>query len=274
MQNLDKSTIYPSFVNTSYSPQLDTSTLNISSNVNSMQDISVALDNMPQAPTMTSIITPLVMPTNMNEIQPLYPNLDIQANHTLQDYPQESKYSFFYAPYNDFQIYHIICEEMPLSFEFVSQLISNTENNSNDYMIFYHEQPETKKIYQITCEMVSHKYLNKIIYGIQFTRIEHQQHQQQEFSKRHQGNLKFHLKKDLIHYLAPKQTYDQNYLKGFIQDCYTYKNMINSNTDTLNHFQQYDANALPSDQFFTSQQDNSYGEDNHNQGYYNNNYLK
>ena len=130
-------------------------------------------------------------------------------------------------------------------------------------MTFYHEQPETMKIYQVTCEMVSHtsifQFLNKIIYGIQFTQIENQQ---QEFSKRHQDNLKFHLKKDLIHYLAPKQTYDQNYqnyLRGFTQDCCSHKNMINSNTDALNHFQQYNANVLPSDQSFISQQDNSYG---------------
>src|SRR5436305_5930370 len=125
-------------------------------------------------------------------------------------------------------MYHISCEEIPLSFELVSQLISNTNNNSvydcaqpNNIYIFYHEQPEIKKIYQITCEMISHtfmfQFLNKTIFGIRFTRMENQQ---QEFSKMHQDNLRFHLKKDLIHYLAPNQIYEQNdnLYRGFIQD--------------------------------------------------------
>src|SRR5689334_14911714 len=104
---------------------------------------------------------------------------------------------------------------MPLSFESVSKLISSTDNNSNNsnnIYVFYYEQHETKKIYQITCEMISHtfmfQFLNKIIYGIQYVQIDHQQ---QEFSKKHQENLKFHLKKHLVHYLAPKQSYGRRY---------------------------------------------------------------
>src|SRR4051794_7394059 len=217
--------------NTSYDYQLDT-TLDISSNVNAAQSISV-VDDMSQVPT-TPTITSLTTPFNMNENQSLCPNLNIQAmtpDPTLQPmqdyqaphllaYPQEtSKYSFFYAPCNDLQMYHIICEEMPLTFELVSQLINNTDNNlmnnyvqSNNTYVFYHEQPEIKKIYQVTCEMVSNtfifQFLSKIIYGIQFIQIEHQQHQ--EFSKVHQENLKLHLKKDLIHYLAPNQAYERD----------------------------------------------------------------
>jgi hypothetical protein len=136
--------------------------------------------------------------------------------------------------------------------------------------VFYHEQPEIKKIYQITCEMVSHtfmlQFLNRIIYGIQF-QSEHQQQQQEfsKFSKRHQDNLKFHLKKDLIYFLTPKQSYDQNHT-------------CNSNTDALNNFQRFNANALPSGQSFALQQDDSCGFQNggnHNQDhYYNNNYFQ
>ena len=118
-------------------------------------------------------------------------------------------------------------------------MIDNCVQSNNIY-VFYHEQPEIKKIYQITCEMISHtflfQYLNRIIYNIQFVNCEHQQ---QEFSKRHQENLKFHLKKDLIHYLAPKQVYEENYnlYNRFIQDYCTYENMIHSN------FKQYDVNS-------------------------------
>src|SRR5436305_8208739 len=128
-------------------------------------------------------------------------------------------------------MYHISCEEIPLSFELVSQLISNTNNNSvydcaqpNNIYIFYHEQPEIKKIYQVTCEMISHtfmfQFLNKIIYGIQTTQ---NLYQRQEFTERHQENLRFHLKKDLIHYLIPK-VYEQNYdlRKRFIQEYCNY----------------------------------------------------
>ena len=104
------------------------------------------------------------------------------------------------------------------------------------------------------------QFLNKIIYDIQLIQSEHQQ---QEFSKRHQDNLKFHLEKDLIHYLAPKQTYYQSY-----QDYYA---MINSNMNTSNYFQH-------ANQSFTFQQDNSYhqnGGDSHNQdNYHNNNYFQ
>ena len=146
---------------------------------------------------------------NVNENQP-------QANfETIA----MDEFSFFYNPRDDFQIYHITCKEMRLSFESVSQLIDNntdsTDNDShnnyvlsNDIYTFYHKQPEIKKIYQVTCEMVSHsfvfQFLNKVVYGIHFTQDEHYR---QEFSKRHQENLKFHLEKDLISYLVPKNVY-------------------------------------------------------------------
>ncbi|RGB37104.1 hypothetical protein C1646_757358 [Rhizophagus diaphanus] len=165
------------------------------------------------SPIITQLTTP---PTqlNMNEnqafnihprhtLQPMqvYQQMSLQSPHPpLLTRSQKtdiiSEYSFFYAPCNDFQTYHIICKEISFNFESASQLISNTNNNlmnnyvqPNNIFMFYHEQPEIKKIYQ-------------------------------EFSKWHQENLKFHLKKDLVHYLAQVNIYDDNYnvQKRFIQD--------------------------------------------------------
>ncbi|CAB4486019.1 hypothetical protein RhiirA5_498334 [Rhizophagus irregularis] len=192
---------------------------------------------------------------------------DYQEHSFLSARPQENiftnKCSFFYAPSNDFQLYHVLCEEMPLTFELVSQLIDDTDSNSihncsqfNNIYEFYHQQPEVKKIYRVTCEMISHtlifQFLNKIIYGNHSIQCEYQQ---QEFSKSHQENLKFHLKKDLIHYLTSSSpTYGQNFdlFKIFIQDYYAYEGMINPNsTPTVN-----------------SQNDR------YNQEYYGNNYFQ
>jgi hypothetical protein len=180
----------------------------------------------------------------------------------LLAHPQENivthKYSFFYAPNNDFQLYHIYCEEVPLTFELVSRLMDGTDSSPihnysqfNNVYVFYHQQPEVKKIYQITCEMISHtfvfQFLNKIIYGNHFVQSEYQQ---QEFSKRHRENLKFHLKKDLIHHLISKPTYEQNFdlYKRFIQDYYVYESTANSNStqivnnDKVNYNQDYYCN--------------------------------
>ncbi|RIA98891.1 hypothetical protein C1645_748691 [Glomus cerebriforme] len=278
MQNFNEQsqrTIYPS---SSYNPQLN-STLNISSNMNTVQ--VVTLDNTSQVSTLN----PFTAPFNTSENQPsqgvsasshiLQPLQGYQEPHLSSlVHPQEtvvmSKYSFFYTPCNDFQMYHIICEEIPLSFESVSQLLNNTDNISiyqcNNIYTFYHEQPEIKKIFQVTCEMVSHttifQFLNKIIYGIQSIQNENQWH---EFSKNHQENLKFHLKKDLIYYLTSRLVREQNYnpSKNFIQD--------NCNKNMITY-------TLPFGQSFTSQQDNIYqlGEfqndirDNY-QGYYDTN---
>ncbi len=156
-------------------------------------------DNVSQVSTSTSIITPL----------------DINEQHQKQEAVDMSECSFFYRPCNDFQIYHIVCKEIPLSFELVSRLLDHNDNNSthhvqsNNIYVFYHKQIDSKKIYKVTCEMISHtsifQFLNKIIYGIEFNQIEQRQ---QEFSKIHQENLKFHLEKDLIYYLSSKQVYN------------------------------------------------------------------
>ncbi|GBC07702.1 hypothetical protein RclHR1_07630008 [Rhizophagus clarus] len=262
-------TIYPSIMDTSFNRQHDIA-FNIPSNLSDVQ----ALDNTSQT---LHIDGPLATPPtqlNMNEnqalnIQAVTPNYSL---HPMQEYqqvvthPQKTanmrECSFFYTPRNDFQMYHIICKEISFNFESVSQLISNNDSNyvqPSNVFIFYHEQPEIKKIYQVACEMVSHtflfQFLNKIIYNIQFVNCEHQE---QEFSKIHQANLKFHLKKDLIHYLTPKNICEDNYNvhERFIQDYRIYENMINSNAYMPNNFQQHDTNILSYDQSYTSQQDN------------------
>jgi hypothetical protein len=261
---INRSTIYdPSFnntiMNTSFYPQH-----NNSSNINNVQDVPVALDNM------TQVTTPCITPPtllNMNEnqafnIQAMTSNNTLQHMqdyHSLLAHSQEtvvmSEHTFFYAPCDDFQIYHITCKEISFSFESISQSISNNiDDQPNNVYVFYHEQPEIKKIYKVTCEIVSHtfifQFLNKVIYNIQFIKCEHQQ---QEFSKRQRENLIFHLKKDLIHYLVPKKVYEDNYNlhKRFIQDYYTY--------ESVTHSQQCNTNfVFPFDQSYdTFQQDNN-----------------
>ncbi|CAB4391286.1 unnamed protein product [Rhizophagus irregularis] len=238
MQKINEPTI-------SYGAQLD-------NNLNILSNVPVVLDNMSQVSTI-----------NVNRpLQETYLNLNMNpslqhATYSTQT-PILSKHSFFYAPFNDFQMYYIICEEMPLTFENVSQLIISGDHNSihnynksNSIFMFYHEQPEIKKIYQVTCEMVSHtfifQFLNKAFFGTQYIQSEYQQ---QEFSRRHQENIKFYLKKDLIHYLNPKQINEQNFdlFKGFIQDYCIFES---TNRDVFNYSQQHGANSLP----INSQQD-------------------
>jgi hypothetical protein len=267
--------IYSSLRNISlFPPQLD----NVSSTVNIVQGTPVVLDSMS---------------TTININQPSQANLNMDPSLQHATYSTQktimSKYSFFYAPFNDFQMYYIICEEVPLSFENVSLMIDITDSDSTHNYVqqfsniytFYHRQPEIKKIYRVTCEMVSHtfifQFLNKSFFDIQFIQNEYQQ---QEFSKRHLENLKFYLKKDLIRYLAPQQTCGQNFdlFKRLILNHYPYETMINfNNNDMLIHPQQYDASAL----FFNSnsQQDHiqfvgsQNDDDNYNQGYYYDNNL-
>jgi hypothetical protein len=119
-----------------------------------------------------------------------------------------AEYSFFYKANNDFQIYHITCEET--SFEVVSRLLSNrdrlTQNNvqPNNSHVFYYQHPDDKKIYKVICEVVSYTYiicmLNKVNYGFELNLNEQQA---VDFSQELKENLEFHLKRDLINYLAP-----------------------------------------------------------------------
>ncbi len=256
---------------------IDYSQLDTTYNISQDEEITATPDNMTQA--LTSASSHYINDINENQpmqrvnspnlyvhtITPNHPLLPIQDDQTPRfsnHLTHSAEYAFFYRPCNDFQMYHIICKEIPLSFELVSQLINDSTHNhvqSNDIYVFYHEQTDSKKIYQITCEMVSHtfifQFLNKIIYGIEFNQYEKQQ---QEFSKSHQENLKFYLKKDLIHYLASKRIYNQNdsLYWNFIQDSCIHN--MNSNTGIFNDFQQYTSNTLPVTQSFTSQRDNNY----------------
>ncbi|RGB34486.1 hypothetical protein C1646_760505 [Rhizophagus diaphanus] len=236
MQNLDEQENF-----SSSSSQLDTNNISMSSSGNA----TVALDNMSQGLSVTPTVTSYTVP---DENQPLQFNIqEMIPSQPIQDYQQiptdlspleylqepvvTNEYSFFYVPYGDFQIYHITCTELSLTFKNVSQLINNTDNSSiNNIYVFYHQQPEIEKIYKVTCEMISHtfifQFLNKIIYGIQFIQCEHQQ---QEFSNRHQENLKSHLKRNFTHYLTPKQIHEQN-CDLFYQD---YDNYQNYNTNIL-----------------------------------------
>src|SRR5436190_14596632 len=109
-------------------PDTDTA-LSISSNINAAQDIPIVLDDMSQSP--------LDMTLDMDDIQAMNPSHSLQPTQDYQVSQEMSRYTFFYTPCNDYQMYHIICEEVPLSFELVAQLINGTGNNS----IHNHAQP-------------------------------------------------------------------------------------------------------------------------------------
>src|SRR5688572_4366647 len=113
---------------------------------------SANTEDMSRAPTLVSIPTSLTIPPD-NENQPT----------------TTTKHSFFYRPYNDFEMYHITCKEVPITFNLVSWLINNSDHyydQSNCTYVFYHEQTDSKIILEITCKMVSHQFLNKMIYNI------------------------------------------------------------------------------------------------------------
>ena len=92
---------------------------------------------------------------------------DYQVPQTSSVSPQENivmvEYSFFYKAHNDFQIYHITCEET--SFEVVSRLLRDhdclVQNNvqPNNSHVFYYQQPDDKKIYKVVCKVVSYTYI-------------------------------------------------------------------------------------------------------------------
>ena len=115
---------------------------------------------------------------------------------------------FFYKAHNDFQIYHITCEE--ISFEVVLSNLTQNYVQPNNLHVFYFQQPDDKKIYKVICEVVSYNFiictLNKIKYGIeQSLNVQ----ENSDFSKEHKENLEFHLKQDLNNYLAPIYTSQQ-----------------------------------------------------------------
>jgi len=124
-------------------------------------------------------------------------------NHSTRS--QGTEYSFFYKPPNDFQIYNVTCKEMTISFDLVSQLLNNNNISSNLY-VFYFPQFVQKKIYQVTCELVSHsliiQFLNVNIHGIEVKKNDQEGYV--NFSRELRENLEFHLKQFLAQYLASK----------------------------------------------------------------------
>ena len=66
--------------------------------------------------------------------------LDVSSSSNNSSHPQETvgltEYSFFYKPPNDFQIYNIFCKETPISFELVSQLLNNSNNNKKKELCY------------------------------------------------------------------------------------------------------------------------------------------
>ncbi|PKY29300.1 hypothetical protein RhiirB3_530408 [Rhizophagus irregularis] len=143
-----------------------------------------------------------------------------QRNNSMQ--PVTPSLAFFYNPPGILVNYHITCEEVPISFELVYQLTNDTDDNNQTYnydqpksYVFYHSQIDTKKIYQVTCELASSQYLKKRFYNIDYNQQSVQQQQQQEISPLH---LKFHLKQYLTNYLATKEIYKQNLHGNMMQD--------------------------------------------------------
>ncbi|PKY31795.1 hypothetical protein RhiirB3_449586 [Rhizophagus irregularis] len=145
--------------------------------------------------------------SNVDTIEESNENMSHVTSHSIQrhddkiDINQEnvvmSEFSYFYRPCNDFQIYHIVCKEKT-SNEIVSRLLNNCLYSShylfsNDLFVFYFQQPNDKRIYQIACEMQDEH------------RQQQQQQRHQEFSDRHKENLEFHLKQFLFNYLTPKE---------------------------------------------------------------------
>ncbi|RGB40223.1 hypothetical protein C1646_753597 [Rhizophagus diaphanus] len=95
--------------------------------------------------------------------------------------------NFFYKPLNDYQIYDISYRKTPISFELVSEIL---DNNNNNYSVQNHAQPnnlhefyflkvEEKKCYKVTCVLIPYlsivEYLNKNIHGVEFNHDEQQQ---------------------------------------------------------------------------------------------------
>jgi len=123
--------------------------------------------------------------------------------------------SFYYRPYNDFQIYHINCKEIIFN-KLISQVNNylNSSRNSfcpNNLFAFYFQNPNDQKIYRVDCEMISHsnlvQYLNSNIYGVE---LKNQSEQPLEFSNMQKQNLEFHLKQFLITNMNARNNFIDN----------------------------------------------------------------
>jgi hypothetical protein len=146
---------------------------------------------------------------NSQLITSCYSSPPVQGHEISSDNSQESVIStFFYKPPNDFQIYDISYKEIPVSFEFVSELLNNNGNDSvqnhvqpNNLHEFYFLKFDEKKCYKVTCMLISHsliiEYLNRNIYGVEINQNEQQQQVYVEFSKELKENLEYYLKQFL-----------------------------------------------------------------------------
>ena len=103
-----------------------------------------------------------------------YTNSAVSINNTLpQDNPPQisssdnpnsqlvfmTKYSFFDKVPNDPQIYHISCIEITLD----DCLYCQHNVYPNNLSVFYYQQPYSRKIYQIICEMVSDNFILNLL---------------------------------------------------------------------------------------------------------------
>ncbi|CAG8585557.1 11708_t:CDS:2 [Funneliformis caledonium] len=83
---------------------------------------------------------------------------------------QEQGWSFYYKPFNDFQIYLINNKETTLNELIINTLYPPHNYYNYDIFIFYFQHPNGQKIYKVTCQMASHstivQYLNLNIYGL------------------------------------------------------------------------------------------------------------
>ncbi len=158
--------------------------------------------------------------------------------------------SFYYKPFNDFQIYLIFCIEITLD-ELISQLLINNlypshNHYSNNSFVFYFQHPNDQRIYRVSCEMVSHsiivQYLNSNICGIEFEL----QQQPLEFSYRHKENLEFHLRQFLIDNLTSNINIRHgisNNIQSSQQD--NHGQSFTSQNDNENYTQGYGNNTQP-----------------------------
>ncbi|RGB25335.1 hypothetical protein C1646_771892 [Rhizophagus diaphanus] len=134
------------------------------------------------------------------------PISDYQVPRISSNNSNLNKYSFFYNPPNDIQIYEITCKEINISFELVFELL-NGNNDQNNLHEYYFLKVDEKKCYKITCELISHslivQYLNnKNIQNIEIKQGTYQQQQEYvEFSRELKQNLENHLYNFFIQHL-------------------------------------------------------------------------
>ncbi len=112
--------------------------------------------------------------------------------------------SFFFAPHDDNNIYHVQYKEILVTEVSETNLVQlNTKNR----YVFYHQQTDSKKSYKVTCEIVSHqsivRFLNKSIHNIEFKQND-QSREYLNFTHEKRSNLELHLKNFLFDNLTHK----------------------------------------------------------------------